>query len=320
MKRALLVGIDHYHSANNLSGCVNDAEALLPLLARNEDGSRNFDCKQLLAPSGLGDVARNHLIDQINALLAPGADFALLYFAGHGKVINGDLALVTTDGRGNTPGVRFGEVLEQIGTSKVNEIAVVLDCCFSGGAGTVPVLSEGASVLRNGLSMLAASRIDQPSAEQAGRGKFSTYLEGALDGGAADVLGVITVAGLYAYLSESFDSWGQQPVFKANVDRLHELRRCRPAVPLSTLHELPSWFRTADHELPLDPTYEPDAGPEYRHAEHERVFGQLQACRAAKLVEPVGHDHMYYAAMQGLACRLTPLGRHYWSIAKAGLI
>jgi hypothetical protein len=27
---------------------------------------------------------------------------------------------------------------------------------------------------------------------------------------------------------------------------------------------------------------------------------------------------MYFAAMEGKACRLTPLGRHYWQVAKEG--
>ena len=69
-----------------------------------------------------------------------------------------------------------------------------------------------------------------------------------------------------------------------------------------------------DHELPLDPSYEPDADP--HHEEHERIFAGLQRCRASRLVEPVGEDHLYYAAMNSTACRLTPAGRLYWQLAK----
>src|SRR5947209_14326513 len=39
---------------------------------------------------------------------------------------------------------------------------------------------------------------------------------GALDGGAADVLGKVTVASVYAYLSETFGPWDQRPTFKAD--------------------------------------------------------------------------------------------------------
>lgn len=162
--------------------------------------------------------------------------------------------------------------------------------------------------------MLTASRGDQVSAETpAGRGLFSTYLSGALDGGAADVLGKVSLAGLYAYITESFGAWQQRPTLKANVDRLHELRRCAPAVPLEALRRLPELFDSAEAELSLDPSYEETAEP--RDAQHETDFGVLQGCRAAKLVEPVDAEHLYFAAMESTACRLTPLGRHYWNMA-----
>jgi hypothetical protein len=135
-----------------------------------------------------------------------------------------------------------------------------------------------------------------------------------LDGGAADVAGKVTVAGLYAYLTELFGPWDQRPTFKANVDRLHEVRRCKPAVPLDELRHLPTIFPQVDAELPLDPSYEPDAEP--RDPVHEATFAVLQRCHAAKLVEPVGHDHLYFAAMQSLSCRLTPFGQHYWHLAQ----
>jgi hypothetical protein len=35
-------------------------------------------------------------------------------------------------------------------------------------------------------------------------------------------------------------------------------------------------------------------------------------------VEPVGMDHMYSAAMQNGACRLTPLGKHCRRMADQG--
>ena len=107
-------------------------------------------------------------------------------------------------------------------------------------------------------------------------------------------------------------------MFKANVDRLHELRRSSPAVPFPELRRLVEFFETQDSEIPLDTTYEPTAEPS--HPEHEAVFEILQHCRAAKLVEPVGEEHMYYAAMNNKSCRLTPLGRLYWSMANQGRI
>ncbi len=317
MKRALLVGIDDYDDYDPLGGCVNDVLALAPLLARHEDGSPNFDCHARTGATGR--ITRDELVQAVESLLAPGADVALLYFAGHGAETRGsnDVTLITTDGTPTTPGLKLSEVLAGVASSPVREVVIVLDCCFSGGAGGVPQLGGQLTSLRAGLSVLTASRGDQTSAETAaGRGVFSTYLEGGLDGGAADVLGKVTLAGLYAYLTESFGAWEQRPTLKANVDRLHELRHCTPSVPLEDLRRLPAVFPDPAAELPLDPSYEPTAEP--RHAQHEREFALLQRCRAAKLVEPVSHEHLYFAAMNSAACRLTPLGRHYRRLAEQG--
>jgi uncharacterized caspase-like protein len=314
MKRALLVGVDKYESAPPLNGCVNDVEALMPLLARNEDDSPNFSCVVRTSASE-SPVSRRNLLDSTESLLKPGADIALFYFAGHGQQVDNDVVLMSQDGRGSDLGVSMSEVLTKVQRSRVPEVLMILDCCFAGTAGGVPQLGTDAAALRSGVSILTASRGDQVSIETPeGRGLFSTYLCGALEGGAADVLGKITVAGIYAYLSESFGSWDQRPMFKANVDRLHEVRLSSPAVPFPELRRLPEFFETQYSLLPLDPSYEPTAEP--RHPEHEAIFAILQRCRAAKLVEPVGEQHMYYAAMNKKACRLTPLGGLYWTMAK----
>jgi Caspase domain len=313
MKRALLVGIDQYDRFSGLNGCVNDANALEALLRRNDDNSPNFDCQK--RTSTTGGVTRDALLGDLDALLDGAADVALLYFAGHGAGSGTDVTLVTRDGTPATPGIAFSEILAKVAGSSVREVILVLDSCFSGAAGGIPQLASSATALRDGVSLLAASRSDQVAMET-NRGRFSSFLAGALDGGAADVLGRVTIAGVYSYLDESFGAWDQRPAFKANVDRLHELRRCRPAVPLTELRQICELFPVADHVFALDPSYEPDAEP--RDPGHERVFSTLQRYRAAKLLEPVDADHMYFAAMECKACRLTPLGRHYWDVARDG--
>jgi len=313
MKRALLIGIDDYDQMTALHGCVNDVNAIFPLLSRNEDDSPNFQCQT--KTTATERVDRRNLIEAVDALFGPGADVALLYFAGHGEAASNDVILVTQDGNTSDPGVSLSSILGKVQSSRVAEVVIILDCCFSGGAGGVPQLGSDVATLRHGVSLLSASRGDQTAAETTGdHGLFSTYLCGALEGGAADVLGKVTVANLYAYLSESFGPWDPRPMFKANVDRLHEIRFCSPAVPLVELRRLPEFFSDANAELPLDPSYEPTVEP--RHPDHEAVFAVLQKCRAAKLVEPVGAEHMYFAAMRSTACRLTPLGRLYWGMGK----
>src|SRR4051794_30342307 len=125
MKRALLVGIDQYNNFNDLSGCVNDVIAVEPLLRRNDDDSPNFDC--VVRSSATGDVTRDELLSDLDSLLAAGADVAVLYFAGHGHGSDADVALVTADGTGQTPGIAFSELLAKIQNSVVREIIIILD-------------------------------------------------------------------------------------------------------------------------------------------------------------------------------------------------
>jgi hypothetical protein len=314
MKRALIVGIDEYESFNTLNGCINDVRALQPLLARNENNSPNFDCQ--IRTSDSGGTTRDELLTDVDFALRGGADVALIYFAGHGDPQGNDVALVTTDGTDQTPGIPLSSVLTKVQSAPVGEIIIILDCCFSGAAGGVPQLGVPDAALRSGVSILAASRGDQPATETcADRGLFSTFLCGGLEGGAADVVGKVTVAGLYSYLDESFGAWEQRPVFKTNVERLHILRQCQPAVPIDELRLMTTYFPQPDYDFPLDPSYEPDPNYPPRSEENERVFSTLQKYRAAKLLVPVGEDHLFFAAIKTKSCKLTPLGQHYWHLA-----
>jgi len=128
----------------------------------------------------------------------------------------------------------------------------------------------------------------------------------------------VAVASIYAFVDQALGAWQQRPLFKSHVSKLISLRNCTPALPLETLRLLPRYFKTPTEEFPLDPSYEPDAEP--HHPEHERVFGDLQKYRAARLLEPVGEEHMYYAAVNSKSCRLTVLGRYYWHLANSGKI
>ncbi|WP_404390412.1 caspase domain-containing protein [Humibacillus xanthopallidus] len=318
MKRALVVGIDYYDNVSRLRGCANDAEALAPLLARNDDAdsSKNFDVQLLVARDRYSSVSRGQLLRALRTLFAPGADLALMYFAGHGAKLadtDADVWLVTSDGTEDTLGVKYSEIEPMISRFP-GEVGVWLDSCFSGGAATPPLHGANLAHIRTGVSILTASRADQPAVETPSRrGAFSTYLEGALEGGAADVLGQVTVAGLYAYVSEAFGAFDQRPTFKANVERLQPIRQCPPSPSLSLLRRLPTWFPTPEHVFALDPSYEPTAEPS--NEEHEEIFAGLQKCVAAKLIEPVSEAHMYYAAMNSRGCRLTPLGRRYRRLA-----
>ncbi len=312
---ALIVGIDDYPHAP-LSGCVNDALAIGNLLRSNSDGSPNFDTRLITAPSDT--ITRYGLREQVAKLFSRQADMVLFYYSGHGTENNLGGFLVTPDVTSYTDGVAMTDILTMANKSRADEVVILLDCCHSGNLGAIPSIDNNAVYLREGVCILTASRSSEPAIESGGHGLFTSLVCGALDNGASDVIGDVTVAGIYAYVDQSLGPWQQRPLFKCFMSSLSPVRRCRPDVDMDVLRQLPKWFPSPLDEFALDPSYEPDAEP--HDEEHERIFGYLQRCRAAKLVEPVGEQHMYYAAMNGKSCRLTPLGRHYWRLVNDGRI
>lgn len=315
MRRALLIGIDNYRKSP-LKGCVNDATAMQKVLSRNDDDSPNFDCKLLTAPKE--NITRSYLREQIEVLFVNEADVALFYFAGHGTVNNLGGYLVTRDVKQYDEGVAMRDVLTLANKAKVEEIVIILDCCHSGYLGTVPEIDNESAVLREGVSVLTASRSSQLAAEISGSGIFTTLVRDALNGGAADVCGNVTVAAVYAYVDQALGAWEQRPLFKSHVSRLIPLRKCEPAIELAILRNLPNYFPDPYNEFKLDPSFEPEAEP--KNAEHEKIFSHLQMYRTARLLEPVGEEHMYYAAINCKSCKLTPLGQFYWHMANSGRI
>src|SRR5262249_43982180 len=152
VKRALLVGIDKYQHFQSLNGCVNDVVALAPLLARHADENENFACIEYR--SDLHTINRDAVLAGLDRLLAPGADVALFYFAGHGMQATNDVVLVTQPTRTADDGVALSTVLAKVQQSTVGSFIIILDCCFSGGAGGVPQLGGNVAALRDGLTIL----------------------------------------------------------------------------------------------------------------------------------------------------------------------
>jgi hypothetical protein len=315
MRRALAIGINNYPWAP-LSGCVEDAERIAQLVGTNADGSPNFSCRSLVDPPQ--SITVRIVREAIERLFAQPTDLALFYFSGHGTENNLGGYLVTPDAEQYSEGVSMTELLTRANDSKVAEVLLILDCCHSGHLGAIPGIANDSAVLRQGVSVLSASRAGEASFETSTGGVFTRLVCDALDGGAADVVGDVTAASIYAYVDEALGPWDQRPLFKAHVARMTSIRRNTPAVPITELRRLPSLFDRLDVKMPLDPSFEPTADPP--DSAHEEIFAILQRCRAAKLIEPVGEEHLYYAAMNSKACRLTPLGQRYWRLAKDHLL
>ena len=287
---------------------------MVALLSKHHDDLPNFACRRLVAPAE--KVDRAMLFGQLRALFATPADAALFYFAGHGAVSDLGGYLVTPEVQRYEDGLAMRDLVALANQAHIAEVLIILDCCHSGAIGTMPELRDGQILLREGVSMLTASRPEESAVESREGGLFTSLICEALSGGGADILGNVTVASLYAYVDQTLDAWDQRPMLKSYLSRLAPIRRCAPTVSPAVLRLLPSYFATADSRLDLDPSYEPDALP--HDAAHETIFAHLQQLRAAGLLYPIGEDHLYFAAIHRTGCKLTPLGQFYWRLGRQG--
>lgn len=315
MRKALIIGINYYEHGSPLYGCVDDAHAVKAVLERHDGGSVNFDC-MLHTGTGPSDrVNRSEMKDSIEELFKTEAEVALFYFAGHGHIeATGGYLLATNSSRGDE-GVSLSEILTFANASPAKNKIVILDSCHSGIAGSSPA-NEQLSSLSEGLTILTASTKDQYATEKNGRGVFTTLLVDALNGSAANLTGDITPGSVYAHIDQSLGAWEQRPVFKTNVKEFVSLRKVTPPIPLTDLLRMKELFPNPGYEFSLDPTYEPelkgrDPGMPPPIPENTRTFAVLQKYNRLNLLVPVDAPHMWNAAMESKACRLTALGEHY---------
>jgi hypothetical protein len=309
VRRALVVGIDDYPNSP-LQGCCNDARRLSAVLERHADGQKNFDCVTLT--SSPTTITRAVLREAIFELFRHPADVAYFHFSGHGTQHSLGGYLVTPDAEKFDLGIPMSEVLALANSTKAKEVFITLDCCHSGAFGTVPETGPEKVVLADEVSVITAARADQASLEETDGGVFTSLLVEALEGGAAGLLGEVSAAGVYAYIENALGAWDQRPLFKANVSRFTHLRRASSKLDIATLRRVTERFPLPAEDLQLSPDYEPSCEP--HDDAKEACFADLVKYRHAGLVEPVGEEHMYYAAINSKTCRLTLLGRYYWRL------
>ena len=315
MRLALIVGINHYEHSSGLFGCVNDARSVKEVLERHGDGAVNFDCKLLAGTGPHESVDRGQLKDQISELFNSDAEIALLYFAGHGHIGETGGHILATDSERGDDGMSLSDVVTLANKSSAKNKVIVLDSCHSGIAGSEPT-NDHMSALSDGLTILTASTKDQYATEENNRGIFTTLFVDALNGSAANLTGDITPGSVYAHVDQSLGGWEQRPVFKTNVKEFISLRRVKPPIPVSDLRKITEFFPVTDFVFSLDPTYEPELkgrDPDMPDPipEHTAIFAVLQQYNRLNLLVPVDAPHMWHAAMQSKACKLTALGEHY---------
>lgn len=315
MRKALIVGIDDY-PGKKLNGCINDAKAVAALLEYNEDGSKNFDVELQINVS-----KKSELLGKVKTLFSGNADVALFYFSGHGYVDETGGFLVTPDYTNDDVGVLMSTILKLANESKCKNRIIILDCCHSGEMGKSGFEGE-CSIIGEGVTVLTASLPLESAVEINGHGLFTNLLLSALEGGAANVMGKITPGSIYSYVDQALGAWQQRPVFKTNISQFISIRDVTPRVSLQTIRSIKELFKEASSQYNLDPSYEFTNSENVEHTvvepladqKHVKIFKILQQLESVGLVEPVGEEHMYFAAMNSKGCRLTALGQYYWKL------
>jgi len=316
MRRALLVGINDYSWAP-LKGCINDVVKMEAALAEHHDGQPNFEITKIT--SDQQPVTEALLYKGVSELFSNAADVALFFFSGHGveRPLGG--YLVTQDGEKHDIGMSINEVIQLANLADhIKEVVIIIDACHSGHAGNINPLNKNIASLRKGVTILASCLPDEYAMEKNGQGVFTSLVTEAINGGAADVLGHVTIAGVYNHADKALGAMDQRPVFKTYVTQLFSLKNHKPQIAWRALENLTTYFPQNDSQYKLCPTYEPTADP--KDEEKEAIFDFLQKCVRKNLVEPVGEEHMYYAAMNRKSCQLTQTGRLYWKMVKQGKI
>jgi uncharacterized caspase-like protein len=318
--RALLVGINHYPESP-LRGCINDAIAVEELLSKNEDQSPNFFCRRLT--SNDHKVTLPELRRHVNDLFKDDADRVLFYFSGHGYENNLGGYLVTHDAKNYAEGMALSELIalanSALRSKRIREVILILDCCHAGYLGSITGFDHIQAVLMPGLSILTSSSPSQYSVETAKGGLFTSILCEGLRGGAADILGRITVAGLYNYLDQMLNPWQQRPQFKTYAEKMHVLRIGKARVSPQEIKAITKLFLAPSHKFRMNETFEYTSSNAI--PEKVKLFDQLKKFRDAGLVTvPEPLNDLYWAAMKNGYAELTLSGQLYWKMVDKGMI
>ncbi len=324
-RRALIVGLNTYHlTGNDLQGSVADAEAMAERLSKHANDDPNYECRVFLDRTDTtGSVTRAALREALSILFAP--DFQgdiLFYFSGHGVLTTTGGVLMTQDGKPGDWGILMQEVVSFANKAKARSVTIILDCCHGGDMGNVQVPDgqdgQGSfALLREDLTLIGASSPVQLAVEAGGQGLFTSAVIDALDGGAADHMGWVTGASIYAYVDRRFGAWEQRPIYKSHATYVPVIRECQPLIDKLKLRELVKHFPSGDYQFRLDPDYEPEDenGNVHQPVNDEKVaVAQLfKEYRDAGLLRPsIKGEQLYWTARHGNTVELTPRGWEYW--------
>ncbi len=233
MRKALIVGIDHYDQIGSLRGAVNDAHSVKNVLNYHADGTINFvQPKLMIASNPDSGITRADLREAVEELFSEDSDVALFYFSGHGYIDATGGFLCASDCVSGSDGLALSEVMSFASQSRAKNKVILIDSCHAGVTGRSTASPQIAEI-KEGVTILTASTADQYAMERDGAGVFTSLLVDALNGAAANLVGDTTPGSVYAHIDQSLGAWAQRPVFKTNVKEFVSLRKAAAPIPLA---------------------------------------------------------------------------------------
>lgn len=335
MRKALIVGINHYDNINikNLKGALNDVDKISELLrfhkkVGSEEKLPNFSCKILKSVNvdeNATDnqkekkITRGKLQGEIRELFEDEeSDIALLYFSGHGFESSLGGYLITQDAKYYEEGVSFNDIMIYVNNSSIKEIIIILDCCRSGNLGEVSIMKNHTVTLRKGVSILTSSSAEQDSIEFKNQGIFTALICNALAGGNTDILGNVKLTHLYEHADRMLGPWEQRPTFKSNSSRLSVLRQSESKIDYAVLMRITKHFKSSVWSYQLDPSY--DNSFDRKNTKNEKVMDDFREYYRLGLLKTMDVKYLYHAAAEFRHCVLTDQGKQYWHLVDKELI
>jgi len=251
--KALIVGVNNYIDSKGLRYCVNDATSIRELLRNIYDPKDMILISDGLEPRFT--PLRNNILSNIRLIsdAADEKDNIFFYFAGHGKDISGEPALLPSDYRdeiGLDAAIRIEDVKKEFANSKAKFKLLILDSCHSGAVkGREESGKMSSSMLEvindvpEGFAIISACGLNQRSFEneKLKHGVFTFHLlEGVKGKADANGDGEVSVNELYDYVTPRVKDWvfrehnaSQIPHIRSNFGGVYVVNRLPKEMPES---------------------------------------------------------------------------------------
>jgi len=230
---AVLIGINGYHeSLGRLKYSINDCRRLAEVLTTGDDA---FPADQVLVLADDEATERRPTYTNIHSWLASWLaqpdedDTVLVFFAGHGREMDGKCYLVPGDATLQTihvTGIPVLYIQELLNRCKARQKVLILDACHSGAGRDVSTMAapmmETLSAGK-GIYTMTSCDVDEVSHEwgEKKQGVFSYYLAEALSGSCPpDAHGRITAEAVYEHVCDCVRRWAARKRCAQNPKRV----------------------------------------------------------------------------------------------------